>query len=296
MFSKKSLRLMICIFGLAFLLVTGMGFAGSVALADEECNGTCPDDSDFTADFRLQDCKRSKTIGANPYFKLIPGYRLVLEGDGERAEVSVLWETEVIDLRNVGLGLVRTRVVEEREWEDDVLIEISRNFFAICKKTNSVFYFGEDSAECDLDDTGGFAEDECFCEDGSDPDDEGSWRAGEPAEEGEGFNMPGLIMPGTFLLGSRYFQEHAPGVAMDRGENLEMGLDWPEDEPIFEGICVKVLDTNPLDCECGQELPNGEINGDVKIYCAGIGLVQDEDLELVGYGFPHSPWWHEIGD
>lgn len=284
MFSKKSLRFMISIFGFAFLLVTGMGFAGGVALADGECDGTCSDDSDFTTDFRLQDCKRFKTIGVNPYFKLIPGYKLVLEGDGERAEVSVLWETEVIDLRNVDLGFVRTRVVEEREWEDENLIEISRNFFAICKKTNSVFYFGEDSAECD----DGFAEDECHCEDGLDPDYEGSWRAGESAEEGEGFNMPGVIMPGTFLLGSRYFQEYAPGVAMDRGENLEMGLDWPEGDPIFEGICVKVLDTNPLECECDEE------DGDIKIYCAGVGLVQDEDLELVAYGFPHSPWWHEV--
>ena len=61
-----------------------------------------------------------------------------------------------------------------------------------------------------------------------------------------------------------------------------MGLAWPEDlepgeEPEFTG-CIKIFDTNPTpDGECGDE--------DAKIYCPGIGLVQDQDLELTFSGF-----------
>lgn len=35
---------------------------------------------------------------------------------------------------------ILTRVVEEREWKNGKLIEVSRNFFAICDRTKDVFY------------------------------------------------------------------------------------------------------------------------------------------------------------
>jgi hypothetical protein len=48
---------------------------------------------------------------------------------------------------------------------------------------------------------------------------------------------------------------------------------------------VEVLDTNPLDGACGEIDPEtGEIDGDIKVYCPGVGLVMDEELELVEYG------------
>ena len=45
---------------------------------------------------------------------------------------------------------------------------------------------------------------------------------GKPGSDGA---MPGLMMPGTPLLGAKYFQEIAPPDAVDRGEIAEMGLD-----------------------------------------------------------------------
>ena len=163
---------------------------------------------EFTAQFRLEDCK-FKTKGANPYFILKPGHQLVLEGeeDGEeiRVVITVLHETERILLPDI--GWVRTRVVEEREWVDGELVEVSRNFFVICHKTNDAFYFGEDV--------------DIFNPDGT-ISHEGSWRAGEPVDDG--LAEPGMIMPGTFLLGARYFQELADGIALDRAEHMEMGL------------------------------------------------------------------------
>ena len=145
--------------------------------------------------------------------------------------------------------MVLTRVVEEREWADGELVEVSNNFFAICRKTNSVFYFGEDVD---------------IYEDGEIVSHEGAWRAGVNGA------MPGIIMPGTFLLGSRYFQEIAPGVAMDRGENVEMGLEMETEAGLFCG-CVKVLETTPLEPDAESE----------KIYCPGIGLVVDDEVRIV---------------
>ena len=93
---------------------------------------------------------------------------------------------------------------------------------------------------------------------------DGAWLAGR------GGAKPGLIMPGTFLLGSRYFQEVAPGVALDRAEHTAQGFPVQTDAGNFKG-CVEVTETTPL--EPGSE--------SVKVYCPGVGLVMDGDLELV---------------
>lgn len=255
MYSRKSV-ITILVFSVAMVMILGAGGSG-IALAE------CDNDSEFTRNFRLQDCRGFRTYGANPYFLLIPGYQRVLEGveddDGElvdvKAVVSVLRKIERI--RIPGFGKVLTRIVEEREWIDGELVEVSRNFFAICKKTNSVFYFGEDVD---------------IYEDGEIIAHTGAWRAGENGA------MPGIIMPGTFLLGSKYYQEYAPGVAEDRGENVEMGMEVETAAGIFEN-CVMVVDTNPLDDACARE------DGDEKIYAPGVGLIMDEELELVDYGF-----------
>src|SRR2546428_9368252 len=137
----------------------------------------------FTTEFRFEDCA-FKTTGANPHFILTPGYRLVLEGAERRAlirlVITVLAETETVLLP--GLGPVDARVVEEREWVDGVLVEVSRNLFAICDKTNDVFYFGE---AVDI-----------FNPDGT-VSHQRSW--GEGGAAGRGPGEPGPIHPRSFL-------------------------------------------------------------------------------------------------
>ncbi len=191
----------------------------------------------FTDTFLLDEKDLSST-GRNPYFILEPGYVLVLEGkDGEKKvelTVTVLDETRKV-------GGIETRVVEERETVDGKESEVSRNYFAICRRTNSVFYFGEDAG--------------------------GAWLHGE---KGARF---GMIMPGTALLGARYCQEVAPGVAMDRGEVV--GLTGTVETPA--GKFEKVLDveeTNALE----------PASKDHKHYAPGVGLVRDGDLRLARYG------------
>jgi len=216
----------------------------------------------FTTEFRFEDCA-FKTTGANPHFILTPGYRLVLEGAERRAlirlVITVLAETETVLLP--GLGPVDARVVEEREWVDGVLVEVSRNLFAICDKTNDVFYFGE---AVDI-----------FNPDGT-VSHEGSWRAGEP--DASGLAKPGMIMPGTFLLGSRYVQEQADGIAMDRAEHVKTGLEVTTKAGTFLK-CVQVVETTLLDPRAKS----------VKVYCPGVGLVDDDGVTLVEFSTTTLP-------
>ncbi|HWP57380.1 MAG TPA: hypothetical protein VNL14_05795 [Candidatus Acidoferrales bacterium] len=251
------------VFGLTkcfvILLFPALGLVLSVGAAAAQAA-----DSEFTTNFRFGDCK-FKNKGANAYFILQPGYQLVLEGqeDGEqvRLVVTVLKDTETVDVP--GLGRVKTRVVEERESVNGDLVEVSRNFFAICDKTNDVVYFGE---EVDICEDGLEPNGNGFTCNGGEPDHSGAWRAGVDGA------LPGIIMPGTFLLGSRYFQELAPN-AMDQAEHVEMGLAVDTAAGTFDN-CVKVVETTPLE-------PGAESE---KIYCPGVGLTVDDVLVLVQFG------------
>ena len=261
-FENSGLRIGVVI--IFFLAIVGAGGAwpdlssGTGAATDAE--------PQFTQDFRFDECK-FKNKGQNPHFILLQGYQLFLEGteDGETIQllITVLKDTESIDVP--GIGVVKTRVVEEREWIDGDLVEVSRNFFALCGQTNDVVYFGEDVDICEdgLEPNGAG-----FTCNGGEPDHSGAWRAGSNGAK------PGIIMPGTFLLGSRYFQEVAPGVALDRAEHVEMGLTVDTLAGTFEN-CVKVEETTPLEPDADPS---------VKIYCPGIGLVVDSAAELVGVG------------
>jgi hypothetical protein len=238
--TRRSLYMIV----LAVLIVLGIT-ASAQALIDGG-----GDKHAFTEDFMLEECTFSHT-GVNPFFNLVPGFQLVLEGEDEkeevRVEITVLDETEMVD------G-VETRVVEEVETKDGELAEISRNFFVICEETKSVLYFGEDVD---------------IYEDGVIVSNDGAWRAGEDGAE------PGIIMPGTILLGSRYFQEIAPGIAMDRAEHVRMNVTVETPKDIFAG-CIEVKETTPIE-------PNAK---DIKIYAPGIGLVVDGPIELTDYTSP----------
>jgi len=262
MFSRKMLTFAISVIGVVFAVSICIGLSGSIAMAWHP-EGHCWNDWKFTKEFYLEECDGFSNEGVNPFFILEPGYQLVLESDEERAVVTVLDGTYTVAYE----GVV-TRVVEERafEWDDEeedwVLVEISENYFAICNRTNDVYYFGEFSRDCE----DGFDEDD-DCE--GEESNEGSWEAGVDDAK------PGLIMPGTFLLGSKYFQEWAPNdEAVDRGQNVKMGLTVTTEAGTFEN-CVKIIDTNPAEGICRRK------DGDPKIYCPGVGLVKDEDLELV---------------
>jgi hypothetical protein len=204
---------------------------------------------EYTSSFRTEDCTFGAT-GSNPYFILEPNYRQVLvanESDaGAELTITVLNETREVN------G-TETRVVEERETENGEIVEVSRNFFAICDETNSIFYFGEE-----VDDY----------ENGAIVGHGGAWLAGE------GENKAGLIMPGTVLLGAKYYQEIAPNIAVDRAEIIETDGELVVPAGSFDDVLV-IAESNPLE-------PGAE---ELKYYAPGVGLLQEEDLKLVEYGF-----------
>lgn len=209
----------------------------------------------FTSDFDVEGCTFASHGRQNPYFSLSPGDQLTLEGeeDGEevKVEITVLRGTRNITFTTPdGARMtVRARIVEEREWVDGELAEVSRNWFARCQQTNDIFYFGESVDNY---------------EDGEIVNHNGSWEAGVNGAQ------PGILIPARFLLGSRYFQEQAPGVALDRAEHIDMGVPVTAAGETFQD-CVAVAETDQLH-------PGDE--ADVKVYCPGVGLVMDEDLTL----------------
>lgn len=184
--------------------------------------------------------------GRNPYFILEPGYVLVLQKGSETMTKTVLAEIKMVD------G-VETRVIEEKETKDGKVVEISRNFYALSKRNNSVYYFGE---EVDI------------YEDGKVTSHAGAWLSGE---KGAKF---GLMMPGTILVGGRHYQEIAPKVATDRAEIVSMAETLVTPAGTFKN-CVKVEESSSLDPDTREH----------KYYAPGVGLVKDDKLVLVKYGF-----------
>lgn len=202
------------------------------------------DDQTWLSNFQIDRDELTST-GRNPYFILEPGYVLVLEGGSERLTITVLDETRRIDN-------VETRVVEERETKAGQLVEVSRNYFAISKRTNSVYYFGE---EVDIYKAGKIVSHD------------GAWLAGE---QGARF---GMMMPGQPVLGAKFYQEIAPGVAMDRAEIVSLNDTLKTQAGDFKQV-LRIVETTPLERGAHES----------KYYAAGVGLLQDGSLKLVRYG------------
>jgi hypothetical protein len=186
------------------------------------------------------------TEGENPYFILKPGYQTTFEGE-EGAKAGKLIITVLKETLN--LGGIDTRIVEEREWSGGELVEVSRNYFAISQKTGDVYYFGEDVD---------------MYKKGKVVNHEGSWRHGS---KGATF---GLMMPGKPVVGMKFYQEQAKGVAMDRAEIVSLTDKLTTHAGAFDR-CLKTRETTPLE----------KLASEYKIYAPGVGLVKDGELELV---------------
>lgn len=189
----------------------------------------------------------SPLTSTNPYFPLIVDYQYSLEGeeDGEPVALlmTVLDETRTID------G-VMTRVVEEREWEDDELVEVSWNYFAEAAD-GTVCYFGEDVDDIEDDDVVGH---------------EGRWCA----EDAPDVNKPGIFMPADPRPGMTFQQESAPGIAEDAAKIVGSGpVTVPYDT--FTGT-IRFREFNPF-----------EGKGDYKVFGMDFGIVIDGPLVLVDF-------------
>ena len=214
-----------------------MAFAAAFALAP---TASADEDDGYRRTFEV-DKKNLGPDGDNPYFTLVVGHVIHLAEDEEVVIISVLDETKVVD------G-VETRIVEERETEDGELTEISRNYFAADKTTGDVYYFGEDVDNY---------------EDGKVANHEGGWLSGV---DGAKF---GLMMPGKPAAGDKFYQEIAPGEAMDRAEIVELDTTLETELENYTGV-LKVRETSPLE----------EDEVSFKWYAPGVGMVGDDELRV----------------
>lgn len=179
----------------------------------------------------------STTI-SNPFFPFPVGKSLVLEDPGGfKVQITSLDQTEII-------AGVTTRVIEEREWQSGTLIEISRNFF-VQTADGTVCYYGEDVD---------------IYQNGQVVNHQGAWRAGV------GANKPGIFMPANPVVGQKYQQEIAPGVAMDRAEHISMGGTMNTPAGTFTDTLF-ITEDPPSD----------------KTYARGIGLIYDAGAKLTQY-------------
>lgn len=182
------------------------------------------------------------TAGTNPWFVLEPGHRLTYEDGKDKMVTTVLPSTKWMDGAEV-------RVVEDREWKNGQLAEVTLDYYAIDRLTGDVYYFGEDVA---------------VYEDGKVVMHEGSWQSGA---KGAKF---GLYLPAKPTAGQRFYQEQAPGVAMDRAEVLALNQTVTTPAGTFSD-CVRIRETSAIE--------KGLV--DEKVYARGVGLVKDGEFLLV---------------
>ena len=201
----------------------------------------------FRKDFNVP-TSRFMNKGKSLYFVLEPGYRQTFQGKEKGGStdliITVLDRTETID------G-VETRVIEEKESLNGQLVEISRNFFVIDEKNKDVYYFGE---EVDI------------YENGKIKNHDGSWKSGVNGAH------YGLFVAGNPKVGDSYFQELAPGNALDQATHTSKSKTVKTLAGTFKN-CLVVKETTPLE--------PGVVAW--KTYAPGVGLIVDGDLRLTSF-------------
>lgn len=183
------------------------------------------------------------TLGSNTCLPLRPGIAWTYRDGATTLVVRVLDQPKVVD----GVG---TLVVEEREEAGGMLKELSHNYFAIEPRSGDVYYFGEN---VDI-----YSNQQLVTH-------EGAWRSGA---DGARF---GLFLPGTPVVGDRFYQEMAPGVAMDRVEIVSVDERVETPAGVFDR-CVHLRESTPLEGGTGH-----------KWFAPGVGLVKDGSMVLVSY-------------
>ncbi len=194
--------------------------------------------------------ENSATIN-NPYFTLTPGTLSVYEEDFvpedseiERHEVLVTENTKNI------LG-INTRVVSDREFDDDLLTDEKLSYYAQDSEGN-VWLLGETITEYEYDETGNVI----------DTDNSESWLAGE------GESLPGLIMLGNPEAGAAYYQRFDIGEAENQAEIVETDLAVTIDGDTFEDV-IKIKEFSTLDLD----------ETDFIYYAPGVGQVFEEEFQ-----------------
>jgi hypothetical protein len=175
----------------------------------------------------------------NPFFPLVPGTTLVYTGSIDnvpaRTEFTVTRGTKVIQ------GITTT-VVDEKDFENGVKTEETRDWYAIDNDGN-VWYFGESTVQVDPN--------------GKVTGTTGSWEAGVNRAHA------GIVMEGEPKSQDTYFQEFAPNIGEDRAIIRSLHTTVSVPVSIFTG-CLKTKEFSRLDPGVFEQ----------KYYGRGIGLLK----------------------
>lgn len=146
----------------------------------------------FTQDFRVRRRFLAST-GANHYLPLRPNWEVRLIGrEGGR---DVVLRVRVLPRTRRVYG-VRARVVEERLTANGRTERVTERYMAIDRRNANVFLLGESARDLT----------------GPEPRQATLWFAGRRGA------TPGLLLPGTVLVGARWFQTNAPRSSLVRAE------------------------------------------------------------------------------
>ena len=190
----------------------------------------------------------------NPYLPYIVGSRnaQVAEGveDGEPYE-----ERDVQTVLGAGpkiLG-VRTTTVLDRAFEDGLLVEQTRDYYAQDTDGN-VWYMGEDVKNYEYDDDGNLI----------DTNSDSTWRAGVHKAR------PGWAMPAEQVIGQKYFQEYAPlDDALDEGQTYAILKELKVGSVVYAKV-LQVFERTRVEPDAAE----------FKFYAPDIGLIRAaEDLD-----------------
>lgn len=177
----------------------------------------------------------------NPYWPLTPGTTWVF-GGAEYVEVTVLEDTKTI--LDISAVVVRD-TVKDGSADGDV-VEDTYDWYAQDKDGN-VWYLGEDTKEYER---------------GRVVSTAGSWQAGVDGAR------PGIVMHAEQPpVGEPYRQEYLPCVAEDYAEVAATGESVSVPFGDYAN-CVKTREFTPLEPDVNE----------LKTYCAGVGLVLEEDI------------------
>lgn len=189
----------------------------------------------------------------NVHAPFVPGGVKVFAGKDSGSKTVIvdlfLTETRVFD---IGPGQhVEARVLQETEFEDGLLSEISKNYFAQADD-GTVYYFGETV------DT---------YEDGVVTGHEGSWLVGGPTDPGDPAGTatapaPNVFMPANPEMGDVFKPEDLAPVVDESDEVKDVGLTVQSPAGKFHNA-IRILESSSI--ESGTE---------TKWYAAGVGVVK----------------------
>lgn len=188
----------------------------------------------------------------NDFFPMPVGRTWFLEGREENDEgeiVKLRLKITVLDRVEQVAG-VRTRVVEEREWENGELIERSLNFFAQSEQ-GTLCYFGEEVFPASIG---------------------GAWRADNPDSHA------GIYFPAHPVAGMTYLQEEAPN-ARDKTAILDLNRRVRTPYRVFHETLTA------RDCNQIEEPGCNPFTSDdeVKHYAEDVGIIVDGPVRLVDF-------------